>query len=79
MLYQFTLQVHTDRYKGLQQRSTETLTKYVRKTYIKPNNCKKMNMPKFIELIKTENKIEIRNVSMFIMKSFEIRKTLYFD
>jgi len=38
-----------------------------------------MNMPKFIELIKTENKIEIRNVSMFIMKSFEIRKTLYFD
>jgi len=33
-------------------------------------------MPKFIELIKTENKIEIRNVSMFIMKSFEIRKTL---
>jgi len=31
-------------------------------------------MSKFIELIKTENKIEIRNVSMFIMKSFEIRK-----
>ena len=30
-------------------------------------------MPKFIELMKTENKIEIRNVSMFIMKSFEIR------
>jgi len=36
-------------------------------------------MPNFIELKKTENKIEIRNVSMFIMKSFEIRKTLYFD
>jgi len=36
-------------------------------------------MPKFLELIKTENKIELRNVSMFIMKSFEIRKTLYFD
>jgi len=30
--------------------------------------------------MKTENKIEIRNVSMFIMKSFEIRKkTLYID
>ena len=30
--------------------------------------------------MKTENKIEIRNLSMFIMKSFEIRKkTLYFD
>jgi len=36
-------------------------------------------MPTFIELIKTENKIEIRNVSMFIVKSFEIRTTLYFD
>jgi len=36
-------------------------------------------MPKFIELLNTENKIEIRNVSMFIMKSFEIRKKLCFD
>ena len=36
-------------------------------------------MPKFMELIKTENKIEIRNLFMFIMKSFEIRKNLYFD
>jgi len=30
-------------------------------------------MPQFIELMKTENKTEIRNVSMFIMKSFEMR------
>ena len=51
----------------------------LRKTYIKPYNGKILNMPKFIELIKTENKIEIRNLSMFIMKSFEIRKKLYFD
>ena len=29
-------------------------------------------MPTFIELRKTETKIEIKNVSMFIMKSFEI-------
>ena len=36
-------------------------------------------MPKCIELTKTESKIEIRNLSMFIMKSFEIRKILYFD
>ena len=36
-------------------------------------------MPKIIEIMTTENKIEIRNVSMFIMKSFEIRKKLYFD
>ena len=35
---------------------------------------KRLNMPKFIELIKTENKIEVINLSMFIMKSFEIRK-----
>jgi len=34
-------------------------------------------MPTFIELIKTENKIEIRNLSMFIMKSFEIRRKLF--
>jgi len=34
-------------------------------------------MPKKIELMKTENKIEIRNLSMFIMKSFEIRKEIF--
>jgi len=28
--------------------------------------------------MKTENQIEIRNVSMFIMKSFEIRKKTLF-
>ena len=32
-------------------------------------------MPKFM---KTENKIEIRNVLMFTMKSFEIRKKTLF-
>jgi len=31
-------------------------------------------MPNFIELLKTENKIEIRNVFIFITKSFELRK-----
>ena len=31
-------------------------------------------MPKFIEIMTTENKIEIRNLSLFIMKSFEIRE-----
>ena len=36
-------------------------------------------MPKIIEIMTTENKIEIRNVSMFIMKSFEIRFLFYFD
>jgi len=38
-----------------------------------------LNRPKFIELMKTENKIEIRRLFMFIMKSFEIRKKLYLD
>jgi len=32
-------------------------------------------MPTFIELMTTENKIEIRISSMFIMKAFVIRKT----
>jgi len=37
-------------------------------------------MHKFIELITTENLIEIGNLSMYITKAFEIRKkTLYFD
>jgi len=46
-----------------------------KKTYIKPYHWKRLKMSKFIELIKkTENKIEIRILSMFIMKSFEIRK-----
>ena len=30
-------------------------------------------MPKFVELMTTENKIDIRYLSMFIMKYFEIR------
>ena len=34
-------------------------------------------MPKFIEIVTTENKIEIRNLSRFNKKSFEIRKTLF--
>jgi len=45
-----------------------------------PYYWKRMNMPKFIELMKTENKIDIRNLSMFIMKSFELENPpLYFD
>jgi len=39
---------------------------------------KRSNMPKFIELMTTENVTEIRNVSMYIMKSFEIRKKSLF-
>ena len=55
------------------------LYRELRKTYVEPYYWKRLNMPTLIKLMKTENKIEIRNVSMFIMKSFEIRKTLYFD
>ena len=36
-------------------------------------------MTTFIESVTTENKINIRNLSRFNMKSFEIRKKLYFD
>jgi len=34
-------------------------------------------MHKFIELITTENLIEIGNLSMYITKAFEIRKKLF--
>ena len=44
-----------------------------------PNAHIEHTQDEFIELIKTENEIEIRNLSMFITKSFEITKTLYFD
>ena len=49
-----------------------------KKTYIKTYYWKRLNMPKCIGLIKTEHKIEIRKLSMFIMKSFEIRKKTLF-
>jgi len=35
-------------------------------------------MPKFIELMTTEHNIEIRILSMFIMKSFEICPSAFF-
>ena len=44
-----------------------------KKTYIKPYYWKRLNMPKTYN---TENKIEIRNVSMFLMKSFTHRNSL---
>ena len=45
-----------------------------KKTYIRPYYWKRLNMPNFIELLKTENKIEIRNLFIFITLSFDIRK-----
>ena len=36
-----------------------------------------LNMSKFIELMKIENKIEKRNVSTFIINSFEIKKKTF--
>jgi len=36
-------------------------------------------MPNFIELMTSENKIKIRNLPMFFMKSFEIRNIPYFE
>ena len=33
-------------------------------------------MPKFIELIKTENVTELRNLSLYITKVFEIKKNI---
>ena len=50
-----------------------------KKTYIKQFHWTILNMPKFIELMKTENKIEIRNLSMFIMTSFDISVSFLFN
>ena len=50
---------------------------WVKKTYIKPYHWKRLNMTRFIESVTTENKIDIRNLSWFNMKSFAIRN--YFD
>ena len=38
-----------------------------------PYYWNRLNMPKFIEPMTTENQTDICNLSMFIMKSFEIR------
>ena len=47
----------------------------LRKKHIQPYSWNILNMPKFM---KTETKIEIRNVFMFIMNSFIIRKKTLF-
>ena len=44
----------------------------LRKT-IKPQYLKILNMPKIIELMTTESVTEIRKLSMYITKAFEIR------
>ena len=64
----------------LNERKCRTCITYLEKNaYIEPFYWKISNMPKLIELKTTENVTAIRTVSMYIMKAFEIRTTLYFD
>ena len=51
----------------------------IRKKYVKKYYWKNPNILKFIELLKTENKSIIKNVSMFIHKAFEIRNNLNYS
>ena len=45
----------------------------LRKIYIKPYYWKTLNIPKFIEPMTIENVTEIRLLSMYITKAFEIK------
>ena len=45
----------------------------LRKIYIKPYYRKTLNIPKFIEPMTIENVTEIRLLSMYITKAFEIK------
>jgi len=49
------------------------LYKDLRKKYVKKYYWKNTNMLKFIELITSENETVIKNVSMCVNKSFDLR------
>lgn len=51
-----------------------TLYKDLRKQYIKKYFWNPPNMPKFIQLCTSENRKTIRNLSIYIEKSFQLRK-----
>ena len=51
----------------------------LRKKYINKYFWKSPNIPKFIELMQSENEIETRNLSMYILKAFELRNNILYD
>ena len=51
------------------------LYKDIRKIYIKEYFWKYPNIPKFIQLLTSDNKELNINIAMFVQKSFELRKT----
>ena len=51
-----------------------SLYKDLRKTYIKRYYWLRPNMPKFIELISSENCRTIKNLSIYIDKAFKMRE-----
>ena len=50
----------------------------LRAEYIKRYYWVRPNMPKFIELLKSENKTTINKLSVYIFKSFQKRKRIFY-
>lgn len=50
----------------------------IRKKYIKKHFWKNPNIPKFIELLTTDNVSTLKKLSTFVFKAFEIRSHMYY-
>ena len=50
----------------------------IRKMYIYSYYFKRPNMYKMVELFNTTNKKQLRNLSVYIYKAFEIRRNIMF-
>ena len=51
----------------------------LRKTHIKKYFWRNPNVPKFIELMTSNNVIIIKDLAMYIYKSFQVRNNLFYD
>ena len=49
-----------------------------KKPYIRPYYWKRLNMPSFMELLKTENKIEIRKLFYSLRNPLKLEKNTFF-
>ena len=56
-----------------------TLFQNIRKKYIKRYFWLRPNIPKFIELMTSENKQIIRNLASYVFESFKIRKSFKYN
>ena len=48
----------------------------IRKELIKPYYCRRPSVFKFVELMRSENKTILRNLSKFIVQAFDLRNSL---